>query len=46
MIKEIRCPECNKLVLRYELTGYVTFYIVCSRCKYYINLKISNNQQY
>lgn len=30
----IRCPKCNKLLLKIELRGYVKYEIKCPRCKY------------
>ncbi|MDU7948744.1 MAG: hypothetical protein E7J31_09910 [Clostridium sp.] len=39
MLKEVRCPKCNKLIFRFELSGSIVFDVRCSRCKYHFNLK-------
>ena len=32
----IKCPKCNKLLLKIKLNGYLRYEIKCPRCKYQI----------
>lgn len=40
----VRCPECNKLLLKINLNGYLKYEIVCPKCKFKIVTAIQLNE--
>lgn len=40
----IRCPECNKLLFKTKLNGYLKYEIVCPKCKLKIVTAIRANE--
>ena len=40
----IKCPNCNKLLLKIKLNGYLRYEIKCPRCNYEVVSVIKRNE--
>lgn len=40
----IKCPNCNKLLLKIKLNGYLRYEIKCPRCNYEVVSVIKSNE--
>ncbi|SDO86828.1 Mu-like prophage protein Com [Clostridium gasigenes] len=43
-MKVFRCPNCNKLIIKYKVIGYVSLEIKCPRCSELIVTNLTSNE--